>query len=153
MDLQGLLKSHKMNRAKLKLLKLELAQMVESTQELIEALSLRAPSIGGIRCSSIGSKVENVALMDKTPEVNEDIIKISGSIYRLEYLVNLVDSAMEALTEREHYIITLLYFEEQSWQDLTDIYNKKYEFREERTLKRYRKEALNRLDEALKKHP
>lgn len=170
MDIQGLLKAYKMNRAKIKIAKLEVDQLQEllkgqllydeSHVEVIEAMALKSPSSeGGSKTHKISQPTESIALSylvewSQDPpdraEIKHRIAQIKSVIYGLDLDVQMVESALTALTDREKYIVHQLYFEGLSWARIIEDFEREFEFRDERTLRRYRKEALNRMDKVLR---
>lgn len=170
MDIQRLLKSYKITKAKIKIAHLEIEQLTdlltkqlqhdESPVEIIEALSLKCgASNSGGSSGKISSPVESVALnylieWSADPpgrqEIRQRIIDIKSGVYGMELDCQLVESALTALTDREKYIIEQLYFEGLSWVKIMEYFEQEFEFREERTLKDYRHRALSKMDEVLR---
>lgn len=162
--------NHKVYRAKLKVLRMELDHMKtllekelshdESSIEIIEALALpaQAPRTGG-RGSSIGSVTERVAL-GYEEELNEEpparyllrsrISSIESSIIHYEYELEALNRALSALSAVELFIIRALYFEDLPWLKVTELYAVNFGPKNERTLKNYRRVAVDKLYDILK---
>jgi DNA-directed RNA polymerase specialized sigma subunit len=171
MNIQDLLKGYKVNRAKVRIAHLEIEQLQdllstqikydESTDEVIEGMSLPAVVIsdGGGKSGKISSPTESVAFAyliewradpPARLEIRQKITNLLSSIYGMELSIKLVDGAMTALTDRQRFVIEHLYFEGLSWMRVAEAFEQQFEYREEVTLKRYRKEALDKLDEVMR---
>jgi hypothetical protein len=172
MDIQQLLKEYRVSKAKIRMAELEIEQLTdllrqgtrvntESTAEVIEAMILgRTSDPGSTVCSGrVSSPTENVAMTyliewAKEPpaaaEIRTRVADIRSAIYGLSLGVRMVDRALEALNEREKWVIENLYLEGLSWRMIQENFAGRFEDRDERTLKRYRREGLNKMDEVMR---
>lgn len=172
MNIQDLLKNYKSNKAKIEMATLEIEQLSsllqqpeqiqdESQEETIEAMSLATGTTCEVICftNKFNSKTENVAMSyllewSKDPPTKQEIRNrmndIKSAMYPLELEVKIVERVLGVLTERQRYIINLLYFERCSWTRITEMYEDNFERREETTLRRVRKEALDSMDAVMK---
>lgn len=81
--------------------------------------------------------------------VREWIVDDKSRIYKLALQVNIIESALKALTEQEKYIILLKYFEKMNWNNIEVNFNNQFKQKNDISSEQIRKLSTQVLDSLL----
>lgn len=131
----------------------------ENERDAIEGMQMSATTIKPDKSSPtnrVTSATENTAAHYREEKfyknefeimtIKKDIKKWESEKIQLEKDIVEIDAALDSLTKEEQFIIQMFYFEKMIWRKIESTYELSFKFfKDEDTLKRIRKDALEKI--------